>query len=43
MKENRSYSEELKNEAIKLVLEQGLSREEAARQLMIPKGTLVTG
>lgn len=40
MKENRSYSEELKAEAIKMVLEQGLSREEAAKRLMIPKGTI---
>ncbi len=40
MKENRSYSEELKAEAVKMVIEQGLSREEAARQLMIPKGTI---
>lgn len=40
MKENRSYSEELKAEAVKMVNEQGLSREEAAKQLMIPKGTI---
>ena len=40
MKENRSYSEELKTEAVKMVLEQGLSREEAAKRLMIPKGTI---
>jgi len=40
MKENRSYSEELKAEALKMVLEQGLSREEAAKRLMIPKGTI---
>jgi len=40
MKENRSYSEELKTEAVKMVNEQGLSREEAAKQLMIPKGTI---
>jgi transposase len=40
MKENRSYSEELKSEAVKMVNEQGLSREEAAKRLMIPKGTI---
>jgi len=40
MKENRSYSEELKAEALKMVLEQGLTREEAAKRLMIPKGTI---
>ena len=40
MKENRSYSEELKAEAVKMVSEQGLSRDEAARRLMIPKGTI---
>ena len=40
MKENRSYSEELKCEAIKMVNEQGLTREEAAKRLMIPKGTI---
>jgi len=40
MKENRSYSEELKAEAVKMVIEQGLSREETAKKLMIPKGTI---
>ena len=40
MKEYRTYSEELKTEAIKMVLEQGFSREEAATRLMIPKGTI---
>ncbi len=40
MKENRSYSEELKSEAVKMVNEQGLSREETAKRLMIPKGTI---
>ena len=40
MKGNRTYSQELKTEAIKMVLEQGLSREETAKRLMIPKGTI---
>ncbi len=40
MKENRTYSSELKDEAVKMVSEQGLSREEAAKRLMIPKGTI---
>jgi len=36
----RSYSDELKREAVKMVNEQGLSQEDAARQLSIPKGTI---
>jgi transposase len=40
MKENRSYSDELKAEAVKMVKDQGLSREEVAKRLMIPKGTI---
>jgi len=36
----RSYSDELKSEAVKMVNEQGLSQEEAGRRLSIPKGTI---
>ncbi|HDR14127.1 MAG TPA: hypothetical protein ENN79_01310, partial [Desulfobacteraceae bacterium] len=40
MKNRRLYSEELKSEATKLITEQGLTYEEAGRQLSIPKGTI---
>jgi len=40
MKELRKYSAELKAEAVKMVIEQGLTLEETARRLSIPKGTL---
>lgn len=40
MSKNQSYSPEFRAEAVKLVLEQGLSREAAANRLGIPKGTL---
>jgi len=40
MKERRKYSRELKAEAIKMVLEQGMVQEEVARRLSIPSGTL---
>gem|GEM_PF-77897 len=36
----RSYSDELKSKAVKMVNEQGLSQEEAGRRLSIPKGTI---
>jgi transposase len=36
----RTYSDELKSEAVKMVNEQGLSQQEAGRRLSIPKGTL---
>ena len=36
----RSYSDELKSEAVKMVSEQGLSQEEVGRRLSIPKGTI---
>ena len=36
----RSYSDELKSEAVKMVNEQGLSQEETGRRLSIPKGTI---
>jgi transposase len=36
----RTYTPEFRAEAVKLVLEQGLSLEEAAQRLSIPKGTL---
>jgi len=36
----RSYSDELKSEAVKMVNEQGLSQEQAGRRLSIPKGTI---
>jgi transposase len=40
MKQNQRYTPEFRAEAVKLVLEQRLSQEEAARRLGIPKGTL---
>ena len=40
MKQKQSYSPEFRAEAVKLVLEQGLSLEEAAKRLLIPKGTV---
>ena len=36
----RAYTPEFRLEAIKLVLEQGLSLEAAAQRLSVPKGTL---
>ena len=36
----RSYSEELRTEAVKMVNEQGLSQAEVSRRLSIPKGTI---
>lgn len=40
MKEQRRYSDELKAEAVKMVIEQGLTREETGRRLSIPKGSI---
>ncbi len=40
MKTRKTYPVEFRAEAVKLALEQGLSLEEAARRLGIPKGTL---
>jgi len=40
MKERRKYTNELKAEAIKMVVEQGLTQTEVARSLSIPKGTI---
>jgi transposase len=40
MKEQRRYSPELKAEAVKMVLEQGLTQEETGRRLSIPKGNI---
>ena len=40
MNTKQSYSLEFRAEAVKLVLEQGLSQGEAASRLGIPKGTL---
>ena len=40
MKQLNTYTPELREEAVKLVLAQGLTIEEAARRLAIPKGTL---
>jgi transposase len=39
-KEIRSYTPEFRAEAVKLVLEQGLSLEGAAQRLTVAKGTL---
>jgi len=40
MPERRKYSHELKDEAIKMVLVQGVLQEEVARILSVPSGTL---
>jgi transposase len=40
MKERRKYSAELKAEVVKMVNEQGLTQEEAANRLALPKGTV---
>ena len=40
MSKNRGYSPEFRAEAVRLVLEQGLSQDAAAKRLAIPKGTL---
>lgn len=40
MKMPQRYTPEFRAEAVKLVTEQGLSQQEAARRLAIPKGTL---
>jgi len=36
----RTYTPEFRAEAVKVVLEQGLSLEAAAQRLSVPKGTL---
>ena len=40
MSELRKYSAELKTEAVKMVTEQGLTQEETAKRLSIPKGNI---
>lgn len=40
MKRTKTYTPELREEAVKLVLAQGLTLEEAAARIAIPKGTL---
>ena len=40
MKTQRTYSKELKQEAVKMVLEQGLTHREAGYRLSIPSGTI---
>ncbi len=40
MKQLKKYTPELREEAVKLILTQGLTLEDAARRLAIPKGTL---
>ncbi len=40
MKKQQRYTPEFRAEAVKLVSEQGLSQETAAKRLSIPKGTL---
>lgn len=40
MRQLRTYSEELKAEAIKMCLEQGLTQKEVGRRLSIPAGTI---
>lgn len=40
MKKQQRYTPEFRTEAVKLVFEQGLSQEAAAKRLAIPKGTL---
>jgi transposase len=39
-KKNQRYTKEFRSEAVKLVTEQGLSQEEAANRLGVPKGTM---
>ena len=41
MKARRTYDAELKAEAVKMAVEQGLSRGQISRRLSIPKGTIV--
>ena len=43
MSKNQSYSPEFRAEAVKLVLEQGLSQDAASKRLAIPKRTLGNG
>jgi transposase len=40
---NGRYSKEFRSEALKLVVEGGVSAYEAARRLSLPKSTLETG
>lgn len=40
MKRTRTYTPELREEAVKLVLAQGLTLDDAAARIAIPKGTL---
>lgn len=40
MKKQHRYTPEFRAEAVKLVTEQGLSQDEAAKRLGIPKGTI---
>ncbi len=40
MREQRKYSPELRDEAIKMVIVQGISQPEVSRRLSIPKGTI---
>ena len=40
MKEQRRYSDELKAEAVKMVIEQGLTQKETGKRLSIPKGNI---
>ena len=40
MKRTKTYTPELREEAVKLVLVQGLTLEDAAARIAIPKGTL---
>lgn len=40
MKQPRKYSNELKAEAVKMCLEQGLSQKEVGNRLSIPSGTI---
>ncbi len=42
MKRNQEYTREFRAEAVKVVLDQGLSLGEAAKRLSIPKGTLTS-
>jgi len=42
MEPKQNYTPEFRAEAVKVVLEQGLSLTEAAHRLAIPKGTLAT-
>lgn len=40
MSERRKYSDELKAEALKMIIEQGMSQQEVSELIDVPKGTI---